>query len=184
MSVGGPKLYPKTFAENGIARIRASLAYLLYGAEPLEQRFHNFAGNPESEYRLSGVGRAFASTALFLLDHKEYAIWNAAVDGGLKALGLLPKLPTTENLGVRYVATVKAMKSLQERCGLEDFSLADEFVELIYHRKLGAIAPEPPVDTAEPEPPTTPAEQGEDADQHLQMEYCLVKVGLMRGHDV
>ena len=29
MSVGGPKLYPKTFTENGITRIRASLQYLL-----------------------------------------------------------------------------------------------------------------------------------------------------------
>jgi hypothetical protein len=184
MSVGGPKLYPKTFAENGVAKIRASLAYLLYGSEPLEQRFHNFAGNPESEYRLSGVGRAFASTALFLLDHNEYPIWNAAVDGGLKALGLLPDLPMTQNLGVRYVATVKAMKSLKERCGFEDLSLADEFVELIYHGKLGST--KPPMPPVEPvtEPPAPAGEQGEETEQHLHMQYCLVRIGLMRGHDV
>ncbi len=186
MSVGGPKLYPKTFAENGIAKIRASLAYLLHGAEPLEQRFHNFAGNPESEYRLSGVGRAFASTALFLLDHKDYAIWNAAVDGGLKTLGLLPKLPTTENLGVRYVATLKAMKSLQQRCGFEDLSLADEFVELVFNGKLGPPPPPPPppVEVFVAEPPGLAAEQGEDTEQHLHMQYCLVRIGIIRGHDV
>src|SRR5713226_3527764 len=154
MSVGGPKLYPKTFIENGIQKIRAGLSYLLYGPEPLQERFYNFAGNPESEYRLSGVGRAFASTALFLLDHEEYAIWNGAVDGGLAALGLLPKFSNNEHLGAKYIAIVKAMKELQQRCGLEDLSLTDEFVELIFHGKL--ILPtgaEPRVATPPPDSP-------------------------------
>ena len=184
MSVGGPKLYPKTFAENGIAKIRASLSYLLYGKEPLEQRFYDFAGNPESEFRLSGVGRAFASTALFLLDHKEYAIWNGAVDGGLEALGLHPKTPKSESLGIRYLAIVKAMKSLREKCGFEDLSLADEFVELVFHGKIGVLTPEPAIEVAPPESHETTPQQGEETEQHLFMQYCLVKIGLMRGHDV
>src|SRR6266566_2594817 len=37
MSVGGPKLYPNTFVENGIERIRLGLSYLLYGTEPLAE---------------------------------------------------------------------------------------------------------------------------------------------------
>lgn len=184
MSVGGPKLYPKTFAENGIAKIRASLSYLLYGKEPLEQRFYDFAGNPESEFRLSGVGRAFASTALFLLDHKEYAIWNGAVDSGLETLGLHPKTPTSENLGIRYLAIVKAMKSLRKRCGFDDLSLADEFVELVMRGKLGNITPKPAADLTLPESPGNAPEQGEETEQHLFMQYCLTKIGLMKGHDV
>lgn len=184
MSVGGPKLYPKTFIENGLVKIRASIAYLLYGTEPLEERFYNFAGNPESNYRLGGVGRAFASTALFLIDHNEYPIWNGAVDGGLSALGLLPRTPMTENLGVRYLAITEAMKSLQKRCGFEDLSLADEFVELVFHGKLGLFGPEPPVEPPTPEPPSTSTEGGEETEQHLYMQYCLIKIGQMRGHDV
>ncbi len=136
MSVGGPKLYPKTFIENGVTKIRASLEYLLYGSEPLDQRFYNFAGNPESEYRLNGVGRAFASTALFLLNHKQYAIWNSAVDGGLEMLGILPSNVPGENLGSRYLVITEVMKSLAERCGFADLSLADEFVELLHHGNL------------------------------------------------
>lgn len=184
MSVGGPKLYPKTFADNGLAKIKTSLSYLLYGKEPLEQRFYDFAGNPESEFRLSGVGRAFASTALFLLDHKEYAIWNGAVDGGLEALGLHPKTPTSENLGIRYLAIVKAMKALREKCGFEDLSLADEFVELIFHGKLGVLTAEPVIELNLPESPGSTPEQGEETEQHLFMQYCLVKIGKMKGHDV
>jgi hypothetical protein len=184
MSVGGPKLYPTTFAENGITKIRTSLSYLLYGTEPLEERFYNFAGNPESEFRLSGVGRAFASTALFLLDHNEYAIWNGAVDGGLEVLGLHPKTPTSANLGVRYLAIVKAMKSLREKCGFEDLSVADEFVELVFHGNLGVLTPEPVAETIIAESSGSTTEQGEETEQHLFMQYCLVKIGLMKGHDV
>jgi hypothetical protein len=184
MSVGGPKLYPKTFAENGIAKIRASLSYLLYGKEPLEQRFYNFAGNPESEFRLSGVGRAFASTALFLLDHKEYPIWNGAVDGGLEALGLHPKTPASENLGVRYLAIAKVMISLREKCGFEDLSITDEFVELVFHGKLGVLTPEPVIELNLAESLDSVPEQGEETEQHLFMQYCLVKIGKMKGHDV
>jgi hypothetical protein len=185
MSVGGPKLYPKTFCENGIQKIRSALAYLLYGEEPVNERFYNFAGNPESDYRLSGVGRAFASTALFLLDHKEFAIWNSAVDGGLESLGLMPVLAGSAHLGDRYCTILAAMKGLQRKCGFEDLSLADEFVELIFHGQLVLPASRAvsasAIQTETPEP-TGP--EGEDPEQHLFMQYCLVKIGLMKGHDV
>lgn len=184
MSVGGPKLYPKTFIDNGLKKIRISIAYLLYGSDPLEERFNNFAGNPESDFRLNGLGRAFASTALFLINHKEYPIWNNAVDGGLNALGLLAKKPRFENLGIRYLAIIEAMKSLQQRCEFEDLSLADEFVELIFHGKLVLTIQEPPPEPQTPEPPITSNEEKEETEQHLFMQYCLIKIGQMRGHDV
>jgi hypothetical protein len=34
MTVGGPQLYPRTFIENGIDKIRNSLLYLLYSESP------------------------------------------------------------------------------------------------------------------------------------------------------
>jgi hypothetical protein len=185
MSVGGPKLYPKTFFENGIEKIRSALAYLLYGTEPVNERFYNFAGNPESDYRLSGVGRAFASTALFLLDHKEFAIWNSAVDGGLESLGLMPVMAGGAHLGDRYCTVLGAMKGLQKRCGFEDLSLADEFVELIFHGQLVLPASrEASTSVVQTETPEPIGSEGEDPEQHLFMQYCLVKIGLMKGHDV
>jgi len=33
MTVGGPQLYPKSFIENGLGRIRKALIYLLYGED-------------------------------------------------------------------------------------------------------------------------------------------------------
>lgn len=184
MAVGGPRLYPKTYIDNGLEKIKASLEYLLYGTDSLDLRFTNFAGNPESEYRLNGVGRAFASTALFLTDFQNYGIWNSAVDGGLRVLDMLPKRKPV--LGETYVQIVKALKQLQAGCGFEDLSVTDEFVELIYHEKIGMDvfkAPEKQVEKAAEVEDISVKTDDEEA-SHLRIQYLLVKIGQMRGHDV
>jgi len=179
MSVGGPKLYPKTYIENGLDRIKTALRYLLYGDDPLAERFYNFAGNSESEYRLNGLGRAFASTALHLTDPARFAIWNGAVDGGLKLLGMLPKRKRGEHIGETYVKITEAVKELQAKCGFEDLSIADEFLQLIHHGIIGTgILEEPP----EPPEETPPPEQADD--YHLRNQYLLVKIGRVRNYDV
>lgn len=187
MSVGGPKLYPRTYIENKLEKIKTSLKYLLYGNDELEERFYNFAGNPESEYRLNGVGRAFASTALFLINHKEYGIWNGAVDGGLKMLGMLPKRKRGEHIGKTYVTIVKVLKELQKKCDLEDLSVTDEFVELIYHEKIGTdVLGETgkEIEKAAEQEEVVVTQKEEEDDTHLQNQYLLVKIGQMRGYDV
>ncbi|MCP8316565.1 MAG: hypothetical protein H3Z51_06865 [archaeon] len=179
MTVGGPQLYPQTFIENGIEKIGKSLIYLLYSDSSLEDRFYNVVSNPESEYRLNGVGRAFASTALFLVNHHDHAIWNGAVDGGLEKLGVLPKKERGEHSGQRYVKITKVLKEIGEKCGFEDFSITDEFVELIFHGKLdiGQI-----VGARQPEPDLH--EEEKEDDTHTKMQWMLAKIGIMRGHDV
>lgn len=179
MSVGGPKLYPVTFMENGAEKIRTSLTYLLYAEEPLEERFHNFVDNPDSEYRLNGVGRAFASTALLLIDPKEFGIWNGAIEGGLRMLDMLPKRERGEHKGRTYVKIIAVLKDLQRKCGFEDLSYTDEFVELIFHQKIGTNVLKP-VEVPDVEIP----EAKKEAQTHLKMQYLLVKIGLMEGYDV
>lgn len=179
-TVGGPRLYPKTFRENGLEKIRKSFKYLLFGKEPLEERFYNFVENPESEYRLNGVGRAFASTILFLLDHKNNGIWNGAIDGGLKILGLLPP-KDKKNKGQQYIEIVKVLKNLSKQCNFEDLSLVDEFVELIFHGTLKI--PEREIEVTPPIEVTTP-EEPEEKTAHLQMEWMIIKIGKWEGYDV
>lgn len=189
MSVGGPRLHPRTFIENGIEKIQKSFKYLLFGGEPLEERFYNFSENPDSEYRLNGVGKAFASTLLFLLDHKNNGIWNSAIDGGLEILGFLPPKEKNENKGKRYIKIVGVLKDLAQRCGFGDLSLVDEFVELIFHGNLGIdIIPENQIE----KPPIIeliPTEElkeipPEEENMHLQMEWMLIKIGKWEGYDV
>jgi len=175
MTVGGPQLYPQTYMENGVEKIRKSLVYLLYSNEPLEERFYNIVSNPDSEYRLNGVGRAFASTALFLADHHNYAIWNGAVDGGLQKLDLLPKKVKGEHTGQHYMSVTKVLKELGEKCNFEDFSVIDEFVELVFHDKLHvgpAVAVPPPV-----------LEAAKDG-THTKIQWMLARTGVMKGYDI
>lgn len=91
----------------------------------------------ESEYKLNGFSRNFASIALFLSNLKDYAIWNSAVEGGLEMLGILPKRVKGEHQGLYYKKIINIVKNLDKKLGLNDLSLTDEFLELIFHKKIG-----------------------------------------------
>jgi hypothetical protein len=138
MSVGGPRLHLKTFLANGLPRIRAALSNLLYGSEPLAERFYNFTGSSQSKYRLHGVNKAFASTALHLIRPDEYAVWNRASEGGLAMLGIVVERQPGTDSGQRYLNITQGMKKLQANCGFHDLQIADGFVQLIYRRVIGA----------------------------------------------
>jgi len=182
MTVGGPQLYPKSFIDNGIERIRVSLHYLLYGEDSLDLRFFNVVGNVESEYRLNGVGRAFASTALLLLNPNEFGVWNGAIDGGLRKLGLFPGKKRGEHLGQMYVRILGILKQLRDKCEFPDLSVTDEFVELIYHGRIGEnILKEPPL--PEEEAPSEPSLTDKE-DTHLKLQWMLAKIGKWEGYDV
>jgi len=182
MTVGGPQLYPRSFIENGIEKIRHSLDYLLYGEDPLEARFFNVVENVDSEYYLSGVGRAFTSTALLLYDYRHFGVWNGAIDGGLTKLGLFPRKKRGEHSGQTYVKVLDVLKELQKKCGFPDLSVTDEFVELIYHGKIGEqIVEQPPLIEEEL---TSELPTSEREDIHLKIQWMLARIGNWEGHDV
>jgi hypothetical protein len=182
MSVGGPKLYQNTFEQNGIQKIRNSLIYLLYGNQPVEERFNNFAYNLESEYKLNGVSRNFASIALFLSNPKEYAIWNSAVDGGLEMLGILPKRVKGEHQGIYYKKIINVVKNLDKKLGLNDLSLTDEFLELIFHKKIGNEILKEKIIEVIPEEEIIKKDKEEYL--HIKIQWLLIKIGLYKGYDV
>lgn len=118
-----------------------------------------------------------------LTDPIRFAIWNGAVDGGLKLLGMLPRRKRGEHIGETYVKITDALKELQAKCGFEDLSIVDEFLQLIHHGTIGMdilIIEEPGI----PEPPEeTPSPEQAD-DYHLRNQYLLVKIGRVRNYDV
>lgn len=187
MTVGGPRLYPKTYINNGLEKIKKSLNYLLHDNAPLELRFYNFVANSDSEYRLEGVGKAFASTALLLIDRNNYGIWNSAVDGGLKKLGILLKKEKGENVGNTYIKVIKALKDLQDKYNFADLSMVDEFIELIFHEKIGAdiLKPTIPASVYEEKEEILELEEAkEDESAHARIQYLLIKIGKMEDYDI
>ena len=182
MSVGGPKLYPNTFKENGIEKIRKSLLYLLYSDKPIDERFYNFAYNSESEYKLNGVSRAFASTALFLSNPQKYPIWNSATDGGLALLDLSPRKERGENQGETYVKISKKLEELDNVCKFNDLNYIDEFVELIFHGKIGVDVLKEKSEHEEEK--LIEIEREEEGKIHTKMQWMLIKIGITKGYDV
>jgi len=182
MSVGGPKLYPNTFKENGIEKIRKSLLYLLYSDKPIDERFYNFAYNSESEYKLNGVSRAFASTALFLSNPQKYPIWNSAIDGGLALLDLSPRKERGENQGETYVKISEKLEELDNVCKFNDLNYIDEFVELIFHEKIGVDVLKEK--TEEKEKKLIKGEPEEEGKTHTKTQWILIKIGIIKGYDV
>jgi hypothetical protein len=173
----GAKLYPRSFLESGIDSIKKALKYLLYGADPVEKRFFHVVDS-RGDLKLAGAAREFASFLLCMRDPKSFAIWNGAVDAGLKMLGFLPARTRGEHVGVTYTKICQACEDVRQRAGFADLQATDEFIELIAHGIIGAeifgASGQEPV-----EPETEP-----EAKEHTRLQWMLVKIGKMEGHDV
>ena len=180
----GVKLYHRTFLENGLDRIKASLYYLLYGEDPIEERFFNVV-DQQGSHKLGGVGREFASFLLCVHDNQQYGIWNRPVDEGLKLLRMTPRRERGEHVGQIYAKVVSRLKELQELGGFADLQFTDEFLELLSKEFIGKDVltrkEEPPTVSVETEAP----EVSEEAiNLHTRMQWFLTKIGRWEGHDV
>lgn len=126
-----------------------------------------------------GIGRNFASILLYLSNPKEYAIWNGAVDGGLEMLDLLPKKEKGEHQGNYYLKITKVVKDLSNKLGLNDLSLIDEFLELIFHKKIGYEI----ISGGRGSGGELPGPEN-DEKLHTKIQYQLIKIGKFKNYDV
>ena len=95
---------------------------------------------------------------------------------------MLPTKERGENLGQRYIRILKALIELQQRCSFEDLSITDEFVELLFHGKIGKdVIKEEPI---EEEPATGEVVATTEQEPHLHIQWMLVKIGKWEDYDV
>jgi len=179
----GVKLYQRTFLENGLDRIKASLTYLLYSDDPIEERFFNVV-DKQGSHKLHGTGREFASFLLCMHDNQQYGIWNGPVDNGLNLLKMTPRREWGEHIGQTYAKVVARLKELQGLGGFDDLQFVDEFLELLAKGFIGR-------DMLGREEVRAPEEEREEfatseeaVNQHTKMQWLLTKIGLLEGHDV
>ncbi len=180
----GVKLYNNTFRENGLDNIKKSLRYLLYGTDPIEKRFYNVVDG-KGKYKLKGIGREFSSFLLCMHDNQQFGIWNTPVEEGLKLLDLSPRKIKGEHSGQTYVSVLERLKVLREKGGFDDLQFVDEFLELTAKGFIGEsvfalpVGPSPDVEEEEhiEISPNT-------ANQHTRIQWMLINIGLMEGHDV
>ena len=180
----GVKLYHRTFLESGLDRIKASLRYLLYGHDPIEDRFFNIVDS-QGTHKLSGVGREFASYLLCIHDNQQYGIWNGAVDDAFKLLKMTPRRQRGEHIGQTYAKVVAKLKEIQALAGFPDLQSVDEFLEMLAKGFIGKdILGEREEAAPTQEQLDEPEVSKEAVDHHTKMQWLLLNIGLLEGHDV
>ena len=111
MIIWGNKHYiiDKYISDNGFDHLKKSIANLLYGSEPIEQRWDNFKDN------IKGFGPAMMSELLCYVNPNEYMIWNTTAANAYKNLEIkdIPK-HNYQITGKKYVELTKYSKEIQE----------------------------------------------------------------------
>ena len=111
MIIWGNKHYiiDKYISDNGFEHLKKSIANLLYGSEPIEQRWDNFKDN------IKGFGPAMMSELLCYVNPNEYMIWNTTAANAYKNLEIkdIPK-HNYQITGKKYVELTKYSKEIQE----------------------------------------------------------------------
>ncbi len=111
MIIWGNKHYiiDKYISDNGFEHLKKSIANLLYGSEPIEQRWDDFKDN------IKGFGPAMMSELLCYVNPNEYMIWNTTAANAYKNLEIkgIPK-HNYQIIGKKYVELTKYSKEIQE----------------------------------------------------------------------
>ena len=111
MIIWGNKHYiiDKYISDNGFDHLKKSIANLLYGSEPIEQRWDNFKDN------IKGFGPAMMSELLCYVNPNEYMIWNTTAANAYKNLEIkdIPK-HNYQITGKKYFELTKYSKEIQE----------------------------------------------------------------------
>jgi hypothetical protein len=179
--------------------LKAKLAKLLWGSEPIATRFDAFVANP------SGMGPGMSTELLALVHPGDYAIWNQRVRAALSLLKLGDVLPADTYLitGSQYSQIISIMCEVREV--ISRHPGAPEPLDLLgvdyflYSLAVGDIAgpstPQralgpreraptealsggpPPVDT------TSGVEEGATT-EHTTLQWMLLKLGSLKGYQV
>lgn len=111
MIIWGNKHYiiDKYISDNGFEHLKKSIANLLYGSEPIEQRWDDFKDN------IKGFGPAMMSELLCYVNPNEYMIWNTTAANAYKNLEIkdIPK-HNYQITGKKYVELTRYSKEIQE----------------------------------------------------------------------
>lgn len=110
-------------------KIRESIKYLLLTdnskVSPLI-RFEHMARGP---YKLPHMAFAGVSFLMYLYRPKKFAIWNGAVDKGLRNLKIYPKRQFSKHLAQGYQDRMAALDMLKKWTKLKSYAAVDHFVD-------------------------------------------------------
>ena len=139
MIIWGNKHYiiDKYINDNGFENLKNSIAYLLYGSDPIENRWDSF------KTKIKGFGPAMMSELLCYTNPNEYMIWNTTAANAYRTLNIKDVPAHNYQLtGQKYIELTKYSKEIQQVI-LEKYNKKENllFVDYFFWDSLKDIEP-------------------------------------------
>jgi|GEM_PF-1381887 len=175
----GPKLYERTFIENGLEKIKKTIQYLSNANISSEEKIRNVVEDENNEYYLKGVGINFVTLFISSIFPKDYGQWNAQIDSALKLLKLYPSKTRGEKISSLYQKVNEKLKEIQTELDIENLPIVDNLLYCLNKGYIGNIKQLMETTRSEVVLP-----EKEKPKQHSEMQYYLIKIGISKGYDV
>ncbi|MFH2013632.1 MAG: hypothetical protein ABIJ17_01535 [Patescibacteria group bacterium] len=135
----GPKLYPNSFLENGLERIKKVILYLADPDISIKMKLSNVAENKMNKFFLKGVGKNFVTLFLVSRFPKKYGQWNKPIDSVLKELNIYPKRAKNEPDSWFYIKINSTLLEIKEVLFVESLAIIDNLLYCINKKYIGVV---------------------------------------------
>jgi hypothetical protein len=178
----GPKLYGRSFVENGIEPIIEMFNYLKDENIEANEKIHDITEKEDSRINLKGIGKNFITLFLTAYFPKKYMQWNQQTDIALKILDNYPETIRGEKKSDTYLRINKICNEIKDVLGIETLTKMDNFLYCISKGYIGDKEEIIEIETTEIK--EIEEEHLDTNDKHLEMMYYIVKIGILKGHNV
>ncbi|MFW6015552.1 MAG: hypothetical protein ACOCRK_03880 [bacterium] len=179
----GPKLYGKTFIEQGLNKISKLFLYLANEDISASDKIKNLVEDQDSDNYFKGVGINFITLFLTSYFPNKYVQWNKQTDGALKILDLYPHKQRGEKRSNYYLKINEACKKIAYTINLDFMPKLDN---ILYCLNKGYIGSE--FDIEEKLSEETEVIKGTEKEitgsKHDEIMYFLIKIGINKNYDV
>ncbi len=182
----GPKLYGRTFIENGLSSIEKLFLFLADGDIPAERKIAEVVEDPESENYFRGVGINFVTLFLTTFFPKKYVQWNRQTDGALELLKIYPEKERGEKKSEFYSKINSVCKEIGRTVDVNFLPKIDNFLYCLNKGYIGTeiVEPEYEKEAKKKEELEEKELKTEEVRTHTKMMYYLIKIGLKKNYNV
>lgn len=170
----------------GVERIREALSDLLYGSEPLHQRYDSFRA------KVKGLGPSMLTELMAFTEPQKYCIWNEKPKAVLPFLEMDNSLPDRvfkyQISGENYEMCINVLSQIKKELGKvitdPDFIDVDFFLAFIFYKILPATEPLPVIEELlQPQEEKLLISPEIKIQDHATAQEALIELGNLLGFD-